>query len=55
MKIFETPEMNISIFESENVVTASGGAPATTAVDQAQADAANIAGTAGTLVVDLSE
>lgn len=56
MKIFETPEMNISIFESENVITASG--PATTAVDQAVAaanDGTTIAGSAGTLVVDLWE
>lgn len=54
MKIFETPEMNISVFESENVVTTSGGQ--TTAVDNAMADAndgTTIAGSAGTLQVDL--
>ena len=57
MKIFETSEMKISVFESENVVTTSGNAgQQTTAVQQAL-DAANdgttIAGSVGTLEVDL--
>ena len=53
MKIFETPEMKISVFEKENVMTASGGQ--TTAVDKAMADAQNgaVAGSVGTLQVDL--
>lgn len=55
MKLFVTPEMNISIFESENVVTTSGSTPTSTAVDQAQVDAANIAGTSETVVVNLWE
>ncbi len=57
MKIFETPEMEISVFESENVVTASGGAgQQDTAVQQALAaaqDGTTISGSAGTLMVDL--
>ena len=57
MKIFETPEMKISVFESENVVTTSGNAgQQTTAVQKALDDAKDgttIAGSAGTLSVDL--
>ena len=56
MKIFKTPEMKISVFENENVITASGGGQQQTAVDKAMADANNgttIAGSAGTLQVDL--
>ena len=53
MKKFETPEMNISVFENENVVTTSGGQM--TAVDKAMADAQNgaVSGSVGTLSVDL--
>lgn len=54
MKIFETPEMNISVFENTDIVTTSG--VQTTAVDKAIADAndgTTIAGSAGTLSVDL--
>ena len=55
MKIFETPEMKISVFEKENVMTASGGGQQQTAVDKAMADARNgaVAGSVGTLEVDL--
>ena len=53
MKKFETPKMIISVFESENVVTASGGGSTTTAVELATADSAYIDGSAGTLQVDL--
>ena len=52
MKKFETPKMIISVFERENVVTTSGGST-TTAVQLATADSANIAGSAGTLLVNL--
>ena len=53
MKIFETPRMDISVFESENVLTVSGGGQQLTAVEKASADAERINGTAGTLTVDL--
>ena len=52
MKKFETPKMIISVFESENVVTTSGGSTPT-AVELATADSVYIDGTAGTLQVDL--
>ena len=52
MKKFETPKMIISVFESENVVTTSGGSTLT-AVQLATADSDYIEGTAGTLQVDL--
>ena len=54
MKRFETPELKISVFENENVVTTSGGGQ-TTAVKQAIADAQNgaVEGSVGTLSVDL--
>ena len=52
MKIFETPEMKISVFENENVITTSGGSTPT-AVELATADSVYIEGTAGTLQVDL--
>ena len=57
MKRFNTPKINISIFESENVVTTSGAGTETTAVDQAlqAANSGAIADSAGTLQVDLSE
>ena len=53
MKIFETPEMKISVFENTDVVTTSG--VQTTAVDKAMADARNgaVEGSVGTLQVDL--
>ena len=50
MKKFETPKMIISVFESENVVTTSGGRTPT-AVELATADSVNIKDTAGTLLV----
>ena len=56
MKIFETPEMKISVFENTDIVTTSGGGQQQTAVDKAMADAndgTTIAGSAGTLQVDL--
>ena len=55
MKLFETPEMNISVFENENVITTSGGGQQQTAVDKAMTDAHNgaVAGSVGTLQVDL--
>ena len=54
MKIFETPEMKISVFENTDIVTTSGGQQQT-AVDKAMADARNgaVAGSVGTLSVDL--
>lgn len=55
MKKIETPEMNISVFENENVITTSGGGQQMTAVDKAKTDAENgaIAGSVGTLEVDI--
>ncbi|MBQ3425792.1 MAG: hypothetical protein IJH37_01470 [Clostridia bacterium] len=59
MKMFETPELKISVFENENAVTTSGGGPQTTAVEQAMNDAQNgavegsVEGSVGTLSVDL--
>ncbi len=55
MKMFETPELKISVLENENAVTTSGGGPQTTAVEQAMNDAQNgaVEGSVGTLSVDL--
>ncbi len=44
-KSFEDPKMNISVFETENVITASGGdTPKTTNLDDAKSYVTNMAG-----------
>ena len=61
MKIFETPEMKISVFESENVIMASDGSGSGQQVSAAQQainianDGTTIVGSAGTLSLDFSE
>ena len=53
MRIFEKPEMRISRFMRENILTESSTQQQTTAVEKAVAAADNIANTAGTFIVDI--
>ena len=50
MKIFETPEIIISVFDAENVMTASNPV-GPDAVTLAQQDAEKIEGSAGTFTI----
>lgn len=50
MKKYENPKMNVSLFEAENVVTASGD----NAQQQAMTEARNMENSKGTFVVKLT-
>lgn len=49
MKKYENPVMNVSLFDTESIVTESSP----TAMQQAEADAANMEGSQGTFKVQL--